>query len=412
MEAEARQRVEAETGWTRELLYQLVSSVREYAIFASGLDGHVVSWNIGAERIFGYDAAEAIGIDTRLLFTPEDRAAGVPEKEMALARTKGYSEDERWHLRKDGSLFFASGIQTAVYDSNNQLTGYAKIARDLTERIRFQEELAAAHDSLEIKVGERTSELSSVNERLRTEIINIKRSEELRIALLRRIVGVQETERKRIARDIHDLIGQQMTALQLKLGHLGARVTAEPELKNLVGEIQTTADRIDAEVDFLAWELRPSVLDDLGLAAALAHFTREWSEHFKTPAAFHQTGLNGTEMLPETETNLYRIAQEALNNIAKHAQATEVSVLLEKRESVVTLIIEDNGVGFAPDAFETNDDRGMGLLGMKERADLIGGSIEIESSPGSGTTLFARAPVEFAGLDQARAGREDQPEHI
>src|SRR5215203_3947157 len=165
MEAEARRRVEAETGWTRELLYQLVSSVREYAIFASGLDGHIVGWNIGAEKTFGYDAGEALGMDTRLLFTPEDRAEGVPEKEMALARTKGYSEDERWHLRKDGSLFFASGIQTAVFDNNNQPIGYAKIARDLTERIRFQEELAAAYGALEIKVDERTSELSTVNDR-------------------------------------------------------------------------------------------------------------------------------------------------------------------------------------------------------------------------------------------------------
>ncbi|HTH36942.1 MAG TPA: PAS domain-containing sensor histidine kinase [Pyrinomonadaceae bacterium] len=406
MEAEARQRVE-ETGWTKELLYQLVNSVREYAIFSSGLDGHIVSWNIGAEKIFGYDAAEALGMDTRLLFTEEDRVEGVPEKEMAIARTNGYSEDERWHLRKDGSLFFASGIQTAVYDGNNQLTGYAKIARDLTERIRFQEELAAAHDALEIKVGERTSELSTVNERLRTEIINIKRSEELRIALLRKIVGVQETERKRIARDIHDLIGQQMTALQLKLGHLGARVTEDAELKKLVGEIQAAADKIDGEVDFLAWELRPSVLDDIGLPAALAHYTREWSEHFSTPAQFHQTGLNGTEMLPETETNLYRIAQEALNNVAKHASATRVSVLLEKRSGMVSMIVEDDGVGFSPDAGETNGDRGMGILGMKERADLVGGTIEIESSPGVGTTVFARVPVEFDGLEQARDGRED-----
>ncbi len=398
---ETFERMTEENGWSRELLYQLVDSVREYAIFASDLDGRVVTWNIGAEAIFGYRAKEAIGLDARLLFTPEDRAAGVPDQEMAKARDTGCAEDERWHIRKDGSRFFASGVQTAIYDDNKELTGYIKIARDLTERVRFQEELAAAYESLEIKVSERTSELSNVNEALRLEVIDRKRSEELRVGLLRKIVNTQEDERKRISREIHDHIGQQLTALLLNFNHLlTASTTLDPELAGRLREMQAVAKRLDSEVDFLAWELRPAALDHLGLAAAVANFTREWSLHFQTPAEFTQVGLNGHKLLPEVEINLYRVAQEALNNVAKHARATQASVVLEMRNGKVTLIVEDNGVGFVPKQPDPESERCMGILGMKERAELVGGTLEIESMPGQGTTIFARVPATFEQASQ------------
>jgi two-component system CheB/CheR fusion protein len=112
------------------------------------LDRKIVSWNIGAETIFGYLAKDAIGQNCQILFTTEDRAENVPEAEMKPAREEGSAEDERWHVRRDGSQFFASGIQTPLYDETGKHTGYAKIARDLTERINFQEELQDAKDNL------------------------------------------------------------------------------------------------------------------------------------------------------------------------------------------------------------------------------------------------------------------------
>ncbi|HEX9961900.1 MAG TPA: ATP-binding protein, partial [Pyrinomonadaceae bacterium] len=172
----------------------------------------------------------------------------------------------------------------------------------------------------------------------------------------------------------------------------------DAELIDHLTQLQLIANRIDSEVDFLAWELRPSVLDDLGLVAALENFVKDWSRHFNIPAEFHQVGLDGRHLLPEIEINLYRIGQEALNNICKHAKkADNVSVLLERRDGTVSFIVEDNGDGFEPSekAVFTGDDRGMGLLGMKERAELVGGAIEIESAIGKGTTIFVRVPAQF-----------------
>jgi PAS domain S-box-containing protein len=388
-------RMEKETGWSRELLYQLVENVKDYAIYVSDLEGFIITWNIGAEKIFGYKPDEIIGQHCRILFTDEDRAKGVPEEEMRTAREQGCAEDERWHVRKDGSYFFASGVQTPLYDDGN-LTGYAKIARDVTERIRFQEQLSEAKATLETRVGERTRELIESNESLRLEVVTRKESEQLRVALLRKIVGTQEDERKRIARDIHDHIGQQITGLQLNLHALLGEFKEDADLSEKLGKLKSIADKIDAEVDFLAWELRPSVLDNLGLSEALENFVHEWSAHFSTPAEFQEIGFDGKRLVPESEINLYRIGQEALNNIAKHAVASNVSVLLEKRDGNIILIVEDNGVGFdtRKEAVLTGEDRGMGLLGMKERAEIVGGNIDIESSE-NGTTVYVRVPARF-----------------
>ena len=384
-------------GWSRELLYQLVESVKDYAIFVSDLDGEIVSWNTGAEKMFGYTAEEAIGQNCRMLFTPKDRADGVPEKEKTTAREKGCAEDERWHLRKDNSLFFASGVQTPLYDETGKHTGYAKIARDLTERIEFQDELQAAKDNLEVRVVERTSELNESNESLRREVTERVESEKLRLALLRKIVRAQENERKRIAREIHDHIGQHMIGLQLNLQMLIDQYKEDSKLTGQITGLQSIIKQIDAEVDFLAWELRPSVLDHFGLAVAMEKYVADWSQQFDIPAEFVLFGLDGKKLLPEIEINLYRIGQEALNNIAKYAQARNVVVSLQKQNETVSLIIEDNGIGFEPTkkAVLTGDDRGMGLLGMKERAELIGGSIELESSIGNGTTVYVRVPAQF-----------------
>jgi PAS domain S-box-containing protein len=384
-------------GWSKELLYQLVDSVKDYAIYVSSLDELIVSWNIGAEKIFGYTAEEAIGQKCRILFTEEDRANLVPEQELKTAREKGCAADERWHIRKDGSYFFASGVQTPLYDETGKHTGYAKIVRDLTDRITIEEQLSDTKVNLEVQVRERTNELTKSNESLRSEVIERTRSEQLRVALLRNIVKTQEDERKRIARDIHDQIGQELVALRLKLQLLQEECKEDSKLNKRIAELETIAQRIDSEVDFLIWELRPSVLDDLGLSAAMKKFVADWSSHFNVPAEFHQVGLDGKHLLPEIEINLYRIGQEALNNISKHAKATNVSAILERRDGTISLIIEDDGIGFEPTkkAVMTGDDRGMGLLGMKERAELVGGNIEIESSQGNGTTIYVRVPAHF-----------------
>lgn len=387
--------MDTETGWSRNLLHQLVDNVREYAIFATKKDGEIVSWNPGGEKIFGYTGDEIIGQRCNILFTSEDQANEEPERERSTALETGCALDERWHMRKDGSRFFASGIMTALFDEKGEHTGYAKICRDLTNRVNLQHQLKEFKNTVEERISERTKELSEKNQQLRVEVIDQKQREMERVDVLRTIVRSQEDERKRIAREIHDHIGQQMTVLKLRMKTLTSLCKELPDIAEHITAMEEVANRIDADVDFLAWELRPSVLDDLGLAPAVSKFVDDWSKHFKIPAEFRLVDWNGILLAPEIEINLYRIAQEALNNISKHAEAENASVILEEREGVVRLIVEDDGVGFDPESkFEaTNSDRGMGLLGMKERAELLGGNIEIESAPGLGTTVFARIPA-------------------
>ncbi len=374
----------------------MMDSVEDYAILTLNVKGQIEMWNYGAERIFGYTAEEVTGQHAAILFTPEDRWREMHLKEMATARETGRAADERWHLRKDGSRFYVSGVLSALHDADGALTGYIKIARDLTQQRQAQEELRLANNELEARVRDRTFELAKVNESLREEIAERIQTERDRVRLLRQIVRAQEDERRRIARDIHDQVGQQMTALRLNLAALDPGCAEDPVLREKLEHTKTIAERLDADVDFLAWELRPAALDDIGLAEAIGTFVSQWSKHSGLEVEFHTSGLDKKRLLPETETNLYRIMQEALNNTMKYAQARHVDVLLERRDNQVVLIVEDDGVGFNPEK-ETSADgnKGMGLIGMRERAALVGGSLQIESRPKGGTTIFARVPVQF-----------------
>ena len=328
----------------------LIESAKDYAIFTLTETGLVDSWNSGAERIFGFTEQEILGHDGAILFTPEDRRSGIPEHELKIAAEQGRAEDERWHIRKDGTRFYASGVMMRLHSGG----GFAKIARDMTDQILAE------------KAG---------------------RDKEI----LRRLVAAQEDERKRIARDLHDHLGQQLTTLRMKLEAVRKLCDGDENhaICGKIDEIQTIAHSVDSDVDFLAWELRPAALDDLGLVAALENYVKEWSRHSGVTAEFHHADLKQMRLAPEVETNLYRIAQEALNNTFKHAKAKHVGVMLERRDDLILLIVEDDGIGFDPDDEQVKKS-GIGLLGMQERAALVGGTKEIESEPGKGTTIFVR----------------------
>jgi two-component system CheB/CheR fusion protein len=388
-----RKAAEARVIESEQRLHLLVESVRDYAIFAMTIDGRVDYWNAGAERVFGFKEEEIIGRPGAVIFTPEDRERGVPEMEMETARREGRAADERWHVRKGGSRFYASGVMTAI-TQDGALRGFAKIARDLTDQQQSAEELRQAHDLLESRVGERTDELRQTVEAMLVEVKERSAAEVRARGLVGQLVTAQEDERRRISRDLHDHLGQQLTALRLKLASHKERCGTDEEMCAEIEELQTLAGRIDSEVDFLAWELRPSALDDLGLASALVDFADEWSKHYNIPAEVHVAGMEGARLAPQTETCLYRITQEALNNASKYAQAARVDIILERRDGSAVLVIEDDGVGFdLNEAAAGEGGRGLGLVGMRERAALLGGSLEIESAPGKGTTIFARVPA-------------------
>jgi len=263
---------------------------------------------------------------------------------------------------------------------------------DLSERKRAEEALQRAREELEVRVRERTAELALANASLREEMIERERAERARTELLSRLVFAQEDERRRIAREMHDQFGEQLTALGLGIRTLKDSCAGTARLSAQVGSLEKVAQQLDQSVDHLVWELRPTALDDLGLRAALTNYIQDWSLRVGVRANLHTTGLTADRLTSEVETTLYRIAQEALNNIAKHARAESVDVILERRSDQVLLIIEDDGVGFEQTTGRAPH-QGFGLLGMQERAALVGATVQIESATGEGTTIIVRLPV-------------------
>ena len=201
----------------------------------------------------------------------------------------------------------------------------------------------------------------------------------------------QEDERSRISRDLHDELGQELTALRFALERVKT-TAADQELRERLNEICIIAENIEKSVDFLAWELRPALLQGVGLAAAMANYTRQWSHHAGIEIELMASSVGRVRFTPKVETNLYRIMQEALYNTHKHAKANKVNLILEVRDNVINLIIADDGRGFSLRS-KSKVANGLGLTGMKERAALIGGTFEIESARGRGTTVYVKVPV-------------------
>jgi signal transduction histidine kinase len=232
----------------------------------------------------------------------------------------------------------------------------------------------------------------------------LRQQEVLRRMLLERIISVQEQERKRIALELHDQTGQPLTSLIMTLGLLG-EAQSLAEARALGQQLRDTAAEVLRQVHDLALELRPSVLDDLGLLAALRYLRTEFEDRFHIPVDLQVVGMDGQRLKPEVETTLYRIVQEALTNVAKHSQAHNVSVLLEYRGSAAVLIVEDDGQGF--DVSQVTDlgtrQERIGLYSMQERASLLGGTFTIESTPGMGTTIFVEIRLD---RDQENDGQD------
>jgi len=232
---------------------------------------------------------------------------------------------------------------------------------------------------------------------LQAEMAQRQRAEEAHRAVLRRLVAAEETERGRVSRELHDRLGQDLTALKLGLQIVRRQGACPPALRESVGNLENLADSLMRDLHRLAWELRPAALDDFGLELALRRYADEWAALSGVAVDFESQGVTARRLAREVETALYRIAREALINVVRHANAKRVSILLQRRADQVSLIVEDDGRGFdAATMLGTPASRGkLGLLGIQERATLAGGSAEIESSPGAGTTVFVRMPLTF-----------------
>lgn len=327
-------------------------------------DGLIALLNVQIESMFGYGRDELVGRSLEML-VPARFRSGHSEFRQGYLRSPATrpmgAGRTLFARRKDGSEF---AIEVGLNPISTR-AGSLVIATvvDITERLRSEGQLAevlAEHDDLR-----------------------------------RRLMQAQEQERLRLARELHDQTGQDIAAAMLTLKGLEPSVDSAGQgglqrLRGLLDQIGKTLQRV-------ARQLRPTSIDDLELGAALANHISEWSEQFGIEADFH-CGGSLDDLGQEVRTTVYRLIQESLSNVAKHAGADSVSVVIDRAEAMLRLTIEDNGCGFdtatAGKRAREEFRGGLGIAGMRERVALIGGEIELESSIGAGTTIFAGIPFE------------------
>lgn len=316
--------------------------------------GEVV-WSQEIYRIYGFEPGSVTpSYELFMQFVHPDDRPRVEEVFQKVVREEIGYEVEFRVVRPDGRVRLLRSVGHPVYDEAGKLAEVVGTILDITES---------------------------------------RDAEEERRQLLRRLMAAQEDERRRIARQLHDQMGQDVSALGLMLSTLKAKYGAQAELGERLDSLIVIAKQLSEGIDYLVWELRPTALSDFGLVVASSNYVKSWSKHFGVHAELHTTGMEKDRLTDEVETVLYRVLQEALTNVAKHAEASSVSILLERRSNQVSLIVEDNGVGFdGAEAFGARR-KGVGLVGMRERVTLVGGAIEIESVPGAGVTIVVRIPA-------------------
>ncbi|HVT14941.1 MAG TPA: PAS domain S-box protein [Thermoanaerobaculia bacterium] len=372
--ARERARVEAELR-ARYESFHLILEAAPLAIVTADPQLRVTRWNRAATQLFGWSKEEVLG--TLYPLVPEDR------QEESRALLGRYAAQERIvdfetrRLRKDGSLVDVSICGAAVRDARGEIVELICMFADITERRQAAEALR-----LDIERRERVeAELRGSREKLR--------------GLSARLLRVREEERTRIAREIHDELGQSLTGLALQLSALAARVP--PGLDEVRGQLQsllTLANETQGTVREIAAKLRPTVLDSEGLDAAVEWLVADFRARTGIPcelALRRQSIAAGSEL----STALFRILQEALTNVARHAGASRVEASLAAEGGQAVLEVRDDGRGIA--AEEASFDHSLGLLGMDERARALGGRIEIHGEAGRGTTLRASIPLRRHG---------------
>jgi PAS domain S-box-containing protein len=349
---------EAGSSAEERFLALLLDAVRQ-AVIATDMSGHIVYWNLFAEQLYGWKASEVKGKIVVDVLLPEERRHLGYE---ALARWPGSGpkKESEWLLtRRDGSRVLVKSTPTPILDEKGTMVGVAAISWDIAEEKRLEEERRQRREQLE--------------------------------TLSRRLLEAQESERRRLAHELHDDFGQLLTAIRLN-------VRAAPKNPARLDEAMNLVDQAIAQVRSLALELRPSILDDLGLVAALRWLLDRQAERAGYAGDVRASVPQGR--LPAAiETSCFRLAQEALTNVVRHAEARHVSVQVEAGEEEIEIVVRDDGKGFDVPRARENAVHGasLGLLSMEERVALAGGRLEVQSAPGKGTTVKATFPLPGEG---------------
>jgi PAS domain S-box-containing protein len=370
------------------------------AIIVRDMKGHIRYWNHGAEELYGWSRAEALGKVSNLLLQTK---YPVSLKQMT---TELYRTD-RWigelvHVNRAGRRITVLARKTLDRDGRGRPLAVLETITDITERKRSEaaqlrmEILGAANLKLRREIIRRQAVEQSLKQSQQHQsrlLVESRQTQEQLRQLSRQVLRVQEEERKRISRELHDVIAQTLTGINIRLAALAKNALISTNgIDRSIARTQRLVEKSVNTVHEFARELRPAVLDDLGLIPALHSFVKLFSK--RTRIHVHLKVFAGIEQLENSKrTVLYRVAQEALTNVGRHAQAGRVEVSIQKLLRAARMEIKDDGKSF--EVARTLNARGnkqLGLLGMRERVEMVGGTFGVESAPGRGTTVRVELP--------------------
>ncbi len=384
-------------------MYQGLFEFAPDAILVANRDGRIVQINGQAERLFGYGRDETLDKPVEIL---------VPERfrQEHIAQRRGYYHNPRvrpmgtglglYGQRKDGSEFPVD-ISLGPLEIEKELL-VVIVIRDVSGPRQMEEELRRSRDGLEVRVQERSSELAVKNEELQTKISECQRIEaELRKSenrlryLSAELLTTQEKERKRVAQEIHDSIGASLAAVKYKVEDALSQTGGNNPQKAALESIRSLTQGTIEEARRIQLALRPAILDDLGILATISWFCRQFESTYSRFRIKQEIDIQEHEVPDLLKTVIFRVMQEAMNNIVKHSKANIINVTLGKADQGIQLDVRDNGQGFKAEEIllRSPSTRGLGLDGMRERTELAGGSFRIESSE-SGTAIRASWPAD------------------
>jgi PAS domain S-box-containing protein len=372
---ETKKQPETRLQQTDEVFRLLVDSVKDYAIFLLDPDGRVSTWNQGAERIKGYKAHEIIGQHFSRFYPREAIDSKWPDRELEIATKEGRFTDEGLRVRKDGSTFWAYVVITALRDDAGALKGFSKVTRDLTERRDLEQRTRHLNKELRTRI---------------TQLVETQHQVELRTLELQKLSGelmrVQDEERRRIARALHDELGQELAALKIDLD----MQNSGPDQK-LSSAIEMT-ERALSKVRNLSYLLHPPLLDESGLMPALHWYFDGLRKRSEMRITFDYKPVVFPRLALELETAIFRVIQEALTNAYRHSGSADARIDINQELDRVTVRVRDFGKGIGPASLTA----GVGISGMKERVKQLNGDLRVSRAE-PGTLVEATLPLFASG---------------
>jgi signal transduction histidine kinase len=353
------------------------------------------------EQVVPYDSARVFLCEGEWLHIVVGRGSSLVEKEIV---GRQYPADSALYheIRATGHPIILTDAladpRFQGWDDMDDIRGWMgvplMVRNEVIGYLTLESRQVGAYDQVEAALVQAFANQAAV------AIQNARLFEQVRVgwarlqSLSRRLVEVQERERRYVARELHDEAGQALTSLIVGLRLLEREADCPETVVARVAELKRMTNEVLENLHRLAMDLRPASLDHLGLFVALRQYIEAFGQQHSLTIEFEAVGLDEKRLPPTVEINLYRIVQEALTNVIRHAQATHVGVLLKRRHDQMVIIVEDNGIGFEPEKVVQSGR--LGLLGMHERAEMLGGALTVESTVGTGTTIFVEVPYVYS----------------